>query len=497
MKIDYGQYCQVFDETTNDLTSRSVGAIALRPKNNRGSYYFMNLSTGRRIHANQWTELPITKEVINRVEELADPDGIEDMINGEPLFEWEPGRTILHENEQELVNDDEHETELTNVRKSTRDRKPPDSYIPSFEGKKYGAQMFMIPLQVRFAQYTVEEDCENNFEQMSFNRGQKLFGERAIAAMVKEYKQMDDMKVLGGVCPDTLTREQKHKALRAVNLIKQKRNKKIKGRMCANGAPHRKFVPREEAHSKTLSQEALVASLMIDSHEDRAVGVFDIPGAYLQTNMPDDKFALLKLEEQFVDIMCSINPEYEQYVRMENGKKTLYLRILKAIYGMIESALLWYELYVSVLSDMGFELNPYDICVANKIINGSQCTIAWYVDDNKVSHKQQSVVDDVIAKIEERFPGLTVSRGDEHTFLGMKIRYLRDKRRGVAINMREYLLEAIEQFGEDVSTVVSSPGANWLFLTSDARKLTGDKKDTFVSLVAKLLWIIQRGRPDC
>ena len=32
---------------------------------------------------------------------------------------------------------------------------------------------------------------------------------------------------------------------------------------------------------------------------------------------------------------------------------------------------------------MGFVINPYDICVANEVIAGSQCTIEWQVDDNK------------------------------------------------------------------------------------------------------------------
>ena len=33
------------------------------------------------------------------------------------------------------------------------------------------------------------------------------------------------------------------------------------------------------------------------------------------------------------------------------------------------------------------QINPYDRCVANKMINGSQCTIVFYVDDNKISIK--------------------------------------------------------------------------------------------------------------
>ena len=67
----------------------------------------------------------------------------------------------------------------------------------------------------------VDIETDNNFTQMSFNRGQKLFGERAVAAVVKEYKQMEDMSVLMAIDPDALTKEQKQKALRAVNLIKK------------------------------------------------------------------------------------------------------------------------------------------------------------------------------------------------------------------------------------------------------------------------------------
>ena len=144
-----------------------------------------------------------------------------------------------------------------------------------------------------FAQLATEqENPENNYKQMSFNKGQKLFGERAVAAMIKEYKQMDDKSVLGGFDPHTLTMDQKKKALKAVNLIKQKCDGKVKGRMCANGAPHRPFVPREEARSKTMTLEALLCSMMIDAYEQSAVATLDIPGAYLQANLPDDKFAL-------------------------------------------------------------------------------------------------------------------------------------------------------------------------------------------------------------
>ena len=108
--------------------------------------------------------------------------------------------------------------------------------------------------------------------------------------------------------------------------------------------------------------------------------------------------------------MCDINPEYTHHIRLKDGRKTLYIRILEAIYGMIESAILWYELYMSILKDMGFQLNPYDIYVANIYINVKQCTTDWYFGGNKVPHVEQDVVDDVIIKVEERFPGLQSQR---------------------------------------------------------------------------------------
>ena len=213
---------------------------------------------------------------------------------------------------------------------------------------------------------------------------------------------MDAMEALSGVEPESLTAEQKQKSLRAVNLIKLKKSGNLKVRVCDNGAPYRKFVPREEAKSLTINLEGFLASMVIDVYEDRKVATFDIPGAYLQIDLPKEKFTLLLLEGKFVDIMGDINITYKQNLRLKYSRKTLYIRIIKAIYGMIESYLLCYKLYMSVIKDIGFQINPYAICVANKYINNKQCTIAWYVDDNKVSHMVQEIIDDVISKAEER-----------------------------------------------------------------------------------------------
>ena len=48
---------------------------------------------------------------------------------------------------------------------------------------------------------------------------------------------------------------------------------------------------------------------------------------------------------------------------------------------------MFYRKLVKDLEEYVFEINPYDPCVANKMLNGIQMIVVWHVDDLKVSHK--------------------------------------------------------------------------------------------------------------
>ena len=107
-------------------------------------------------------------------------------------------------------------------------------------------------------------------------------------------------------------------------------------------------------------------------------------------------------------------------------------------------------------------MNPYDPCVANAQIKGSQCTIVWYVDDNKISHKDPSVVNDMIQCIEAKFGPMTKTHGDKHEFLGMKLRFdCQDKT--VKILMQMYIDEAIHQSQLDMRHAAATPATKSLF----------------------------------
>ena len=56
-----------------------------------------------------------------------------------------------------------------------------------------------------------------------------------------------------------------------------------------------------------------------------------------------------------------------------------------------------------------FELNTYDRCVANKLVNVKQCTLVWCVDDNKGLHMEAKVVENLINDLKKHFGELVVT----------------------------------------------------------------------------------------
>ena len=121
--------------------------------------------------------------------------------------------------------------------------------------------------------------------------------------------------------------------------------RKTKRKTCADGRPQRWYITKEYTSLPTIYLEDLFTSLIIDAHEGKYVTIFYVPGAYLNTKIPKNKFILLKIEEEFLEIMCKVNPKLKKSVRVENGVKVIYLSLMKDLYGWMEYATLWYDLY--------------------------------------------------------------------------------------------------------------------------------------------------------
>ena len=148
---------------------------------------------------------------------------------------------------------------------------------------------------------------------------------------------------------------------------------------------------KSDAISLTVHNKSVFIIAVIDAHEERDVMVLDIPEAFLHALTKDEVVMLLR--GPLAETMVIIDPErYRPYVtRDKKGVPILYVKLNKALHGLLKSALDFYLKLRGELEEKDYVINPYDPCVANEMIDGSQHTVIWLVDDLKCSHKNSFV----------------------------------------------------------------------------------------------------------
>jgi hypothetical protein len=209
-----------------------------------------------------------------------------------------------------------------------------------------------------------------------------------------------------------------------------------------------------------------------------------------------------------VDILVEIARDvYKSYVSKDKkGSKQLLVQCQNALYGTMVASLLYYRKFVKSLMDIDFVINPYDPCVANKMIEGDQMTICFHVDYCKLSHHKTKVMDSMIEYLrqeyesisEDGYGAMTVRRGKIHKYLGMTLDYT--VRGQVKITMFDYVDEILTAFDKaepNGGGAKTSAAPDSLFkVDENCEKLKQDKAVEFHNLVAKTLYSTKRVRPD-
>ena len=335
------------------------------------------------------------------------------------------------------------------------------------------------------------------FTQVSHKKGIRLFGRRAEVAVIKELSQFKTKQVLVPITIQKLTPAKMKNALRLIMVVKKKRDGSIKGRGVCDGSGQRAYINEFDAASPTVSTEGLSISCAIDAHEGRHVITVDIPGAYLHCTMDSEEYVLL--EDILVDLYLEADPTAKDKVVVDDkGKKRLYTRMNKALYGHMRSGRLFYEHISATLKKMGFVNNPDELCVWNKEIDGKQMTVVLYVDDLKVSFYTQDGLDEFVTELENTYGKLEPTKGKVFDYCGITLDYNTE---GVCkLSTPKYIDEAIMAF-EEMNGVLrkgaKTPAQTNLFVVrDDAERLEEEKRKVFHSVFAKLLWVGIKTRPD-
>ena len=117
--------------------------------------------------------------------------------------------------------------------------------------------------------------------------------------------------------------------------------------MVAGGNKQRDHTPKQEASSPTSHTEAVFSTATIEALEERDVAIIDLPNAFCQTDVvKDDKPVkiIMIIRGRLAELLCEIAPEtYLKYaIRDKKGNLILYVRLLKALYGLEEASLMFY-----------------------------------------------------------------------------------------------------------------------------------------------------------
>ena len=115
---------------------------------------------------------------------------------------------------------------------------------------------------------------------------------------------------------------------------------------------------KEDAASPTVATEIIFIILSIELHERRDVSTINIPGAFIHADSYENIIMVLK--GNIALSMFHVDPKsYRKFIIFDKrGKPVLYVKNLKALYGLLLSALMFYRKLVNDLHKYGIKMNP-------------------------------------------------------------------------------------------------------------------------------------------
>jgi hypothetical protein len=406
------------------------------------------------------------------------------------------------------------------VRRSTRESIKPVNYKPSMTGQKYSFATTQLGKSfLNDGTYQCDPVVAFAFmQQMSLKAALKQWGDDAEVAGIKETSQLHWRNTFVPKHYAQLTHDEKSKVLESHMFVVKKRTGETKARLVGGGNKQRDYLTKEDSSSPTVATESVLLTSIVDADEGRDIAIIDIPNAFIQTRVEEKKDrVIIRIRGVVVDWLTKIAPEvYNKFVSQDKkGDKTLLVECMNAIYGTMVAGLLYYRKFAQSLERKNFIKNSYDPCVWNKVVKGKQCTICFHVDDCKISHVSPKVIDDMIAWLRQEYESIftdgsgkmKVARGKVHKYLGMTLDFATSKL--VKVKMFDYVDEIIEvwnrackefdngfEFVANRKKIATAAPEDLFKVNEDALKLSPPEAKSFHSIIAMILYVTKRARPD-
>ena len=179
--------------------------------------------------------------------------------------------------------------------------------------------------------------------QYGYKAAIRKFGPVADKAITAELTKVHQRDAFAPQNAKTLTYEQKRRALESIMHVKHKRDDSKRARLCADGRKQRLTMRKDETASPTVCTDSTFITAAMEAAEHRRTAVVDLPSAYLHADMDDEEEVLMVLRGDLANMMALAAPDvYRKYITITtDGKPILYVKLCKALYGCLKSALLF------------------------------------------------------------------------------------------------------------------------------------------------------------
>jgi len=314
------------------------------------------------------------------------------------------------------------------------------------------------------------------------------------SAALTELKQLDSYGVFGPVDASKLSFEEIRAAIPTVMLVNEKyapdgTYSKTKGRLVIKGYKDTEDVGAVD--SPTVCQEVIMIALNVATSKNYDIDIFDVRAAFLEA-MLDRPNVLAQIDQDLGNMLADLKPELNQG-RLPDG--CLLVRLKKALYGLKEAPLRWYETLCKCLVDLGFTRSRYDKCLFLRNSPEGLHYVLVHVDDILSSGPRTSM-DWLRNGLHHRFKEVSENINPHHfNYLGMTAKRDRNKHT-IELTQTKYIDNIIQRLELTSSQVSSTPCNEQLFVDESKRgPLETSLIPMFTSLVMLMLYVT-KSRPD-
>ena len=253
-----------------------------------------------------------------------------------------------------------------------------------------------------------------------------------------------------------------------------------------------------EKSSPTIPIEIFFMQIGNAVYEGYEMESFDTPTAYLHAELQKGKYHVMRMDKVLAAICCKVDPQARKFLQKDG---TLLVEVQRALYGLPESAKLWYEYLAAVLKNIGYKQCPNEPCLFRKQRNNNKeiSVLSVYVDDVFHTYRGERMRDELYAGMRNgRISEPTIQRfkkdGDVISHLGISILKLPNRR--LFLSQPGYTNEILEKYQPKKS--YKTPCNDQILQRVNKELLESERCDLnkYVSKLMKLMYLGNRTRPD-